>query len=79
MIKRKPFPFNSLSESIRHVAEGDVSAASVIALLNREVPDKTMECLVALEKSNTHGRAVYEMFINECGGDLKKFVSFLVK
>ena len=72
--QNKILPTTSLDDAIRRIAAGDIGAGTVIALLNKERPENIMAYLRSLDEKGLYGRAVYEVFFNDCGGELERFV-----
>ena len=78
-MKRKLLPTTPLNDAIRRVAEGDIGAASIIAILNRERPQNIMAYLRSLDENGTYGHAIYDMYWSDCSGDFESFVRKLSK
>jgi hypothetical protein len=73
----KILPTTSLNDAIRRVASGDVGAASVIAMLNRERPQNIMAYLRSLDERGIYGHAIADMFWKDCAGNFNSFVNKL--
>ena len=70
----KLLPSTPLNDAIRRIAEGHTGAASVIALLNRERPENIMSYLKAMDDRGLYGIAIYNLYEDDCKGNLEKFI-----
>lgn len=67
-------PTTTYNDAVRRIAEGDVRAASVIAMLFREKPENIMGYLNAMDKAKLYGKSIADRFWKECEGDMSAFL-----
>jgi len=72
-------PTTPLNDSIKRMSQGNASAASVLALLNKERPQSVVAYMRALDGLSMYGSSISDMFFKKCGGDMVRFVSELTE
>lgn len=67
-------PTTTYNDAVRRIAQGDVRAASVIAMLFREKPQNIMGYLHAMDNGKLYGKDIADRFWKECDGDMAAFL-----
>lgn len=66
-------PTTNLNDAVKRVADGNIGAASVLAMLVRDHSDTALGWLRAMDKIGMYGHDVWVEFVG-CDQNMKKFL-----
>jgi hypothetical protein len=67
----------SLNDCIKRVSDGDVGAASVMALLTKDYSDSAMKWIHSLDTQEVYGKDIWIGFNDVCNHNIEMFFKLL--
>jgi hypothetical protein len=64
-------PTTSLNDAIKRIAEGNTGAASVLALIVKELPDRAMTIFHSIDQQGIYGNDLWVAFSTLCRQDMR--------